>query len=94
MDLTEISSWIGVLTFGGMVVGGLLKVFTDQIKMKQKVTSNHDRHESTDKIVDELKDGHHEIVRRQDVTESRLTDQKELLNKIDSKIDKLLTRGK
>ena len=94
MDVTEISSWIGVLTFGGMVVGGLIKVFTVQIKMKQTVANNHQRHDATDKIVDELKEGHHEIVRRQDVTESRLTDQKDLLNKIDSKIDKLLTRGR
>ena len=94
MDVTEISGWIGVITFVSMVAGGLLKVFTDQIKMKQKVTSNHVRHDTLDKIMEDLKQSLHDVVRRQDVTESRLTDQKDLMNKIDSKIDELLKRGR
>ena len=94
MDVTEISGWIGVITFVSMVIGGLLKLYTDQIKTRQISYRNQDRHEANDKAVDELKESHHDVVRRQDVTESRLTDQKDLMNKIDSKIDELLKRGR
>lgn len=94
MNMQGIESWIALLTFGSVVLGFLARVFTVQIKMKQTVANNHQRHNATDKIVEDLKQSHHEVVRRQDVTESRLTDQKDLMNKIDSKIDELLKRGR
>lgn len=90
MNWTDINSIVGILAFVIMVLGGLLKLFADQVKMKQKVENNHQRHESNDEVVDEIKERQHEITRRQDVSEAKLIDHKEILNKMDLKLDRLI----